>query len=122
MPAGRSGFGENARAAHGVAGDERIVRSGFWRKMGRHAGKLPFAEDLLAAYYCAFDRQTPMHVRAVLLGALAYFVIPFDGVPDLLPMLGFADDAAMLAAAMKLVIDSIRSEHREAARAKLSGD
>lgn len=122
MPAGRTGFGENARAAESAAGDERVVRSGFWRKMGRHAGKLPFAEDLLAAYYCAFDRQTPMHVRAVLLGALAYFVIPFDGVPDLLPMLGFADDAAMLAAAMKLVIDSISPDHREAARAKLSQD
>lgn len=122
MAASRTGFGEQAGAAQGVAGDERVVRKGFWRKMARHAGKLPFAEDLLAAYYCAFDRQTPMHVRAVLLGALAYFVIPFDGVPDLLPMLGFADDAAMLAAATKLVIDSIRPEHREAARAKLSED
>jgi len=122
MPAGRTGFGENAGAAQGVAGDERVVRAGFWRKMTRHAGKLPFAEDLLAAYYCAFDRQTPAHVRAVLLGALAYFVIPFDGMPDILPMIGFADDAAMLAAAMKLVIDAIRPEHREAARAKLSDD
>lgn len=122
MSAGRTGFGEKARAAQGVAGDERVVRKGFWRKMTRHAGKLPFAEDLLSAYYCAFDRQTPMHVRAVLLGALAYFVIPFDGVPDILPMLGFADDAAMLAAAMKLVIVSIRPEHRDAARAKLSDD
>jgi uncharacterized membrane protein YkvA (DUF1232 family) len=120
MAASRAGFGEKAGAAQGAAGDERVVRQGFWRKMTRHAGKLPFSEDLLAAYYCAFDRQTPMHVRAVLLGALAYFVIPFDGVPDLLPMLGFADDAAMLAAAMKLVIASIRPEHRDAARAKLS--
>ena len=122
MRAGRASFGENARAAQGAAGDERVVRTGFWRKMTRHAGKLPFAEDLLAAYYCAFDRETPMHVRAVLLGALAYFVVPLDGVPDLLPMFGFADDAAMLAAAMKLVIDSIRPEHREAARAKLAQD
>lgn len=120
MPAGRTGFGENARAAEGFASDERIVRAGFWRKLTRHAGKLPFAEDLLAAYYCAFDRETPLQVRAVLLGALAYFVIPFDGMPDILPALGFADDAAMLAAAMKLVIDSIRPEHREAARQKLS--
>jgi uncharacterized membrane protein YkvA (DUF1232 family) len=122
MRAGRANFGESARAAENAAGDERVVRSGFWRKMTRHAGKLPFAEDLLAAYYCAFDRETPMHVRAVLLGALAYFVVPLDGVPDLLPALGFADDAAMLAAAMKLVIDSIRPEHRDAARAKLSQD
>lgn len=122
MWAGRANFGEDARAAQDAAGDERIVRVGFWRKLTRHAGKLPFAEDLLAAYYCAFDRETPLQVRAVLLGALAYFVIPFDGMPDLLPALGFADDAAMLAAAMKLVIDSIRPEHREAARQRLSQD
>jgi uncharacterized membrane protein YkvA (DUF1232 family) len=101
---------------------ERAVRAGFWRKLTHHAGRLPFAEDLLAAYYCAFDRQTPLQVRAVLIGALAYFVVPFDGVPDIVPMLGFTDDAAMLAAAMKLVIDAIRPEHREAARAKLAQD
>lgn len=106
----------------GFAADERLVRRGFWRKLARHAGKLPFAEDLLAAYYCAFDRQTPLQVRAVLIGALAYFVLPFDGVPDLMPMLGFTDDAAVLAAAMKVVVDSVRPEHREAARAKLAQD
>jgi uncharacterized membrane protein YkvA (DUF1232 family) len=82
--------------------------------------KLPFAEDLLAAYYAAFDRQTPLQVKAALLGALAYFVLPFDGIPDILPVFGFADDAAVLAAAMKLVMDSIRPEHYDAARRKLS--
>lgn len=108
------------RAAPNLAEDERIVRSGFWDKMRRQAGRLPFAEDLLSAYYCAFDRQTPLHVRGVLLGALAYFVLPFDSVPDFLPMLGFADDAAVLAGAIKLVLDNIRPEHREAARRKLA--
>jgi uncharacterized membrane protein YkvA (DUF1232 family) len=102
-----------------VAEDEQIVREGFWVKIKRSAAKLPFAEDLLSAYYCAFDRETPLQVRAVLLGALAYFVLPFDGMPDLLPIFGFADDAAVLAAAMKLVVDNIRPEHRDAARRKI---
>jgi uncharacterized membrane protein YkvA (DUF1232 family) len=114
---GKGGFEEDFEA---TADNERVVRKGFWRKLTRHAGRLPFAEDLFSAYYCAFDRQTPLHVRAVLVGALAYFVVPFDGVPDIVPMLGFTDDAAMLAAAMKLVIDAIRPEHRDAARARLS--
>ena len=39
--------------------DEARVRSGFWRKARRVASGLPFAEDLLAAYYCAFDWNTP---------------------------------------------------------------
>jgi uncharacterized membrane protein YkvA (DUF1232 family) len=100
--------------------NERRVRNGFWPKVTRMAGKLPFAEDLLAAYYCAFDRQTPAHVRMILLGALAYFVLPFDGIPDIVPILGFTDDAAMLAAAMKVTMDSIKPEHRDAARRKLA--
>ena len=114
----RTGTAEEAFAK--AAADEQTVRRGFWPKVTRLAGTLPFAEDLVAAYYCALDRQTPTHVRAILLGALAYFVMPADIVPDLLPMMGFADDAAMLAAAIKTVSDSIRPEHRDAARRKLA--
>ena len=102
------------------AADERAVRQGFWPKVTRIASQLPFAEDLLAAYYCAFDRQTPTEVKMILIGALAYFVLPFDGIPDLLPVFGYSDDAAVLATAMKVVMDSIRPEHREAARRKLA--
>ena len=71
------------------ARDEEIVRRGFWKKARKFAARLPFAEDLLAAWYCAFDRDTPMQVKAALIGALAYFVLPFDAVPDVLPFLGF---------------------------------
>src|SRR4051794_41685583 len=83
--------------AERVARDEETVRRGFWPKLRRFASRLPFAEDLLAAYYCAFDRDTPMQVKAALLGALAYFILPFDVIPDMMPLLGFADDAAGLA-------------------------
>src|SRR6202044_883624 len=47
-----------------------------WQKLRALAARLPFAEDLVAAHYCAFDRQTPLHVKAALIGALAYFVLP----------------------------------------------
>lgn len=102
-----------------LAEDREGVRRRFWRKAKRVAAHLPFAEDLLAAYYCAFDKQTPRHVQASLLGAIAYFILPFDFVPDVLPVLGFTDDAAILATAIKLVASNITSEHREAARAAL---
>ena len=82
-------------------------------------GYIPFAEDALAAYYCAFDRQTPFVARATLWGALAYFVLPLDAVPDYLPVVGFADDAAALATAMRMIASHMRPEHREAARRKL---
>jgi len=101
------------------ARDRDNVRKNFWRKLNRVVSNIPFAEDLLAAYYCAFDRQTPRHVQAALIGALAYFILPFDFIPDFLPVLGFTDDAAVLATAIRLVATHITSEHREAARAAL---
>ena len=96
------------------------VRREFWRKARRVAARLPFAEDLLAAYYCALDRDTPFQVKAALLGALAYFVLPFDVIPDMMPIFGFADDAAVLATALRLVASHMRPEHREAARQALA--
>jgi uncharacterized membrane protein YkvA (DUF1232 family) len=103
-----------------VTRDEARVRRGFWAKIGRVAARLPFAEDFLAAYYCAFDRATPLQVRAALLAALAYFVLPFDFIPDLLPLVGYADDAAVLLTALRLVSSHMRDEHRAAARAALA--
>ncbi|MET0220663.1 MAG: YkvA family protein [Tardiphaga sp.] len=99
-----------------LAEDSESVRKQFWRKLKRLAVRLPFAEDLLAAYYCAFDKHTPRHVQAALLGAIAYFVLPFDIVPDVLPVLGFTDDAAILATALRMVASHINEDHREAAR------
>jgi uncharacterized membrane protein YkvA (DUF1232 family) len=103
-----------------LAEDPARVRKEFWKKLKRVAAKLPFVEDLLAAYYCAFDRQTPRHVQAALLGALAYFILPFDFMPDLMPVLGFTDDAAVLATALRMVASNIKPVHRDAARAALS--
>jgi uncharacterized membrane protein YkvA (DUF1232 family) len=103
-----------------LAQDGESVRRRFWTKFKRVAVRLPFAEDLLAAYYCAFDRQTPRHVQLSLLGAIAYFILPFDFVPDVMPVLGFTDDAAVLATAIRLVAGHITPEHREAARTALA--
>jgi uncharacterized membrane protein YkvA (DUF1232 family) len=102
-----------------LAEDRDSVRRRFWKKFKQGVAKLPFAEDLLAAYYCAFDRETPRHVQVALLGALAYFILPFDFMPDMLPILGFTDDAAVLATAIRMVAGHITPEHREAARAAL---
>ena len=99
--------------------DEAAVERDFWRKARAVAARLPFAEDLIAAYYCAFDRATPLHVRGMLIAALAYFILPIDAVPDMVAGLGFTDDAAVLAATLKLVASNITEAHRESARAVL---
>lgn len=91
----------------------------FWRKLARVAARVTFAEDLVAAFYCAIDGRTPGYVRATLLGALAYFVLPADAVPDIVLALGFVDDASVLAAAVAAVGGHLRPEHREAAKERL---
>jgi uncharacterized membrane protein YkvA (DUF1232 family) len=103
-----------------LAADEGELRRSFWKKLKGLAARLPFAEDLIAAHYCAFDRRTPLHVKAALVGALAYFVLPTDFIPDVLPVIGYTDDAAVLAGAIKLVAAHITPEHREAARRTLA--
>ncbi|OYX01403.1 MAG: hypothetical protein B7Z14_06310, partial [Bosea sp. 32-68-6] len=78
--------------------------------------RIPFAEDLLAAWICARDPATPRRVRMTLLAALGYFVLPLDALPDIMPLLGFTDDAAVVAAALAAVASSITPGHRDRAK------
>lgn len=94
---------------------ESKVRAGFWSTLKRAARVVPFAPDVVAAYYCALDPTTPGRVRMTLLGSLAYFVVPTDLLPDFLPLLGFTDDVTVLMTAIGMVASHIRPEHREAA-------
>jgi uncharacterized membrane protein YkvA (DUF1232 family) len=102
-----------------ITRNERTVREGFWKKLLRVAGHIPFADDAAAAYYCATDPATPSKVRGVLLAALAYFVMPFDVIPDFIAGLGFTDDAAVMAMAIGLVSRHITQTHRKRARRAL---
>jgi uncharacterized membrane protein YkvA (DUF1232 family) len=99
-----------------MAADESELRQRLWRKLKREVAGVPFLEDVLTAHYCAFDRNTPVHVKAVLVGAIVYFVVPDDLIPDSLPIIGYADDAAVLGMAIKMMSSHIKPEHREAAR------
>lgn len=96
-----------------------FVERDFWMKLRRLAGRLPFAGDLLTAYYTATDPLTPVRVRAILLGALAYFVVPADLIPDIVIGLGYTDDAAVLAAALKTLVGHIQPKHRTRAHETL---
>lgn len=92
------------------------VAAGFWPKLRRFARALPIVEDVVAAYYCAMDGRTPLGVRLALLGALAYFILPADAVPDVVIGLGMTDDIAVLGAVIRRFAQEIRPEHRAAAR------
>ena len=105
--------------------DEKIVRDGFWQKARKTLGRVPFTEDAVAAFHCATDSATPLPIRVTLFGALAYFVMPFDVIPDFIAGLGYTDDAAVLAAAIRSILPHIKDDHRARAKAamkKLSGE
>ena len=101
---------------------EQTVRRGFWQKVKKAAGKIPFMDEVVAGYYCAVDRSTPASVRTALFGALAYFILPFDLIPDFVLGTGFTDDIAVLWATLTAVQSHILPRHREAARTALDID
>ncbi|MFT3904704.1 MAG: YkvA family protein [Steroidobacteraceae bacterium] len=96
--------------------DETIVRQQLLPKLARALAQVPFAEDLLAAWHCAFDPATPLRVKGILVGALAYFVLPVDAIPDFIPVIGFSDDLTVLATAITAVRTHITGKHRQRAR------
>lgn len=77
----------------------------FWRKIaafGRRAG-LEVVEKALWLYYAAEAPNTPQWARATVYGALAYFVLPVDAVPDIVPLAGYSDDLSVLALAVTTI-------------------
>ena len=99
--------------------DQAKVERKFWDKLRKYIRHLPFVGDLIAAYYCAMDASTPLHVKAVLFGALAYFIMPIDVIPDVIAWVGFTDDAAVLYAALRTIAPHIKDDHRRQAKAAI---
>ena len=96
------------------------IRAKFWPTVKKALRTIPFMDEVVAAYFAMLDPQTPARARLILIGALAYFVLPFDLVPDIIFGVGFLDDASILAAAIASVRSSITDDHREAARQALA--
>jgi uncharacterized membrane protein YkvA (DUF1232 family) len=119
-PFGREFSPEEIERIRRAIRDEERLGGKVFALLRRVATRLPFAEDVLAAWFCARDPSTPRRVRYTLLAALGYFVLPVDAVPDLLPLIGFSDDAAVIAAAIASVAAAIRPEHRDKARETLA--
>ena len=96
--------------------DTTTVAKDFWPKIKKSLSHIPFAEDVIAAYYCAFDAATPLKVKGILLAAIAYFIMPFDVIPDFILGLGFTDDMAVLYAAMTAIRSHVTQAHRDKAK------
>jgi uncharacterized membrane protein YkvA (DUF1232 family) len=120
-PFGQPFTPKEIEAMRKLAADEDRLGHSMLRLLGRVARSIPFAQDALAAWCCARDPATPARVRFILIAAVAYFVLPIDTIPDIVPLLGFTDDAAVLTAAIASVAGEITPEHRDRARVILKG-
>jgi len=95
--------------------NEMRVRKGFWPKMRRTAARIPFAGQAMAAWYAAQDPKTPLAAKGLILGALAYFVIPVDAITDIFAGIGFTDDAAVIAAVLATLGAHLKPRHHDQA-------
>ena len=77
----------------------------FWDKVARFAKRAgrEVIEKALWLHFAAQDEKTPLWAKTTMYGALAYFIMPVDMVPDLIPGAGFADDLGAIAAAVTTV-------------------
>ena len=99
--------------------NEVRVQKGFWPKIRRTAARIPFARQVISVWYSARDPETPAAAKGIMLGALAYFVMPIDAIPDVFAGIGFTDDAAVIAAMIALVGSNIRGRHYQSAEKTL---
>lgn len=94
----------------------------LWSKLARHAGDAgrQAVEKALQLHYAARRPDTPAWARRTAYGALAYFIMPLDSVPDWLVAVGYTDDLAALALAVSTLSAYIDEDVRQQARARLT--
>ncbi len=61
-----------------------------------------------------------MWARTTIYGALAYLISPIDAIPDFVPVVGFSDDLAAMAAAIAVVTAYITPEVIRRAKQKMA--
>lgn len=95
----------------------------FWKKVERVAKKVGATVLLpvFTLYYMLQDDKVSLQHKAYIVGALGYFILPIDLIPDgILPVIGFTDDIAVMTLVLKLVKDSITPEIKARANAWVS--
>lgn len=95
----------------------------FWKKIERVAKKVGATVLLpvFTLYYMLQDDKVSLQHKAYIVGALGYFILPIDLIPDgILPIIGFTDDIAVMTLVLKLVDTSVTPEIKARANARVS--
>ena len=88
------------------------------KKVAVSAGRKTLLSALIL-FYCLRDRDTPAWAKSVIVGALGYLILPVDLIPDVIPVVGYADDWGVIVAALASVTAYIKDEHKAKAHAQM---
>jgi uncharacterized membrane protein YkvA (DUF1232 family) len=81
----------------------KFVESNIWTKLEAVGKKISFAKDILALVNYMRDPYVSWHRKAIVVGALIYFISPIDAIPDIAPLIGYLDDLGVITALMKFL-------------------
>ena len=87
-------------------------------KVARRAG-IKVVYLVLLLFYALRSDKISVKDRTIIFGALGYFILPLDILPDLIPLLGYTDDLGALAIAIGRVAMNIDDDVKSRARTKL---
>lgn len=102
--------------------EKNYSEDGLWKKIGNVAKKagLKTVYMVLLLYYVLMSDKTPTKYKAMIIGALGYFILPLDAIPDFVPAVGYTDDVAAIAGVILAVAKCISPEIEAQAKAKLA--
>lgn len=102
--------------------EDKYSESGLWDKIRKNIAKIgvKVIYQALLLYYVAQSPNCPSKIKAGIIGALGYLISPIDLIPDIMPGIGYADDAAAIATAVALAQIYITDEIKTQAKAKIA--
>jgi len=101
--------------------NQEYSENSFWDKMKDYAKAAGYevVEKALELYYVLQEKNTPTWAKTVIISALAYFIMPIDAIPDMIPVAGYTDDLGALAAAYKTTKEYVTDDIKAKAEQKL---
>jgi uncharacterized membrane protein YkvA (DUF1232 family) len=80
---------------------KEFVEENFWSKVEKVGKKLSFTKDVKALFNYFVDGSIPWYRKSIVVGALVYFIMPIDSIPDIAPLIGYLDDLGVITAVIK---------------------
>ncbi|WP_294655349.1 YkvA family protein [uncultured Fusobacterium sp.] len=74
---------------------------------------------LLLLYNTLQRKDIPPKEKSIIIGALGYFILPLDALPDITPIVGYSDDIFALGMAILKVMPYIDDEMKEKSKEQI---